>query len=79
MNPMTKRPDVPVPQGTIGVNGPVPFRPPVHCPDCGFKLFDGLVLKSRIIRVFPHGAEAKCRCKRWTRVPVSYLPTKPNK
>lgn len=52
----------------------IPLRPPVHCPDCGFKLFDGLVIKARIIRIFPKGAEAKCRCKRWTPVPISYFP-----
>ncbi len=47
------------------------IRPVVRC-DCGQVLFDGVVIKSRVVRVLPVGAEAKCRCKRWVKVPVSY-------
>lgn len=35
-------------------------------------LFDGLVIRSRVIRLLPRGAEAKCKCKRWLAVPVAY-------
>lgn len=45
-------------------------RPDVSCPHCRFTLFDGLVVKTRIVRVLPYGAEAKCRCNRWVKVPV---------
>ena len=53
-----------------------PLRPNVFCPHCGFRLFDGLVIKARIIRVFPKGAEAKCRCKAWVEVPIAYFAMK---
>lgn len=43
---------------------------PVQC-ECGRTVFDGLVITTRVVRVFPV-AEAKCRCKRWVRVPVAY-------
>ena len=46
-------------------------RPAVRCV-CGQYVFDGVVIKSRVVRVLPIGAEAKCRCKRWVAVPVSY-------
>jgi hypothetical protein len=40
---------------------------------CGHKVFDGIVIKSRVLRLLPHGgAEALCRCKRWIMVPVTY-------
>lgn len=40
---------------------------------CGHDLFDGIVIKSRVVRVLPRGgAEALCRCKRWLPVPVTY-------
>lgn len=48
------------------------IRPACRCPNCGTTLFDGLVIKSRVVRVLPKGAEAKCRCKEWVAVPVSY-------
>ena len=51
-----------------------PIRPAVHCHQCGQKVFDGLVVKSRIVRVLLHGAEAKCRCKAWVQVPLVYSP-----
>ena len=47
------------------------LRPPVSC-ECGFLVFDGQVLRARVIRLKAQGAEAKCRCKRWVAVPVSY-------
>ena len=44
----------------------------VRC-ECGHALFDGLVIKSRVIRVLPNGhGEALCRCKRWKMVPMVY-------
>lgn len=52
---------------------PVPsIRPELRCPQCNQVIFDGIVIKSRIVRVLPRGAEAKCRCKTWVPVPVSY-------
>lgn len=49
------------------------IRPPAHCPNCGKPVFDGLVIKSRVVRVLPRGAEAKCaHCKAWAPVPVAY-------
>ena len=53
---------------------PQSIRPPVKCPTCRTVLFDGIVLKSRVVRLLPKGGEAKCRCKRWVPVPVSYAP-----
>lgn len=47
-------------------------RPAVRCPHCGHAIFDGLVIKSRIVRVLPMGAEAKCQCKAWVAVPIHY-------
>lgn len=49
-------------------------RPSVKCPLCGHTLFDGLVIKSRIIRLTRTGAEAKCRCKAWVKMPMRYDP-----
>jgi DNA replicative helicase MCM subunit Mcm2 (Cdc46/Mcm family) len=49
-----------------------PIRPAVHC-GCKHVVFDGLVIKSRVVRVLPKGAEAKCkRCGQWVSVPVTY-------
>lgn len=40
---------------------------------CGHQVFDGIVIRSRVIRVLPRGgAEALCRCKRWQRLPFTY-------
>ncbi len=51
---------------------PVAARPPVRC-ECGREIFDGLVVRSRVVRVLPRGgAQAKCRCKRWVPVPLTY-------
>lgn len=49
------------------------LRPIVRC-ECGHKIFDGIVIKSRVVRVLPKGAEALCRCKRWVKVPLTYSP-----
>lgn len=50
-----------------------PARAEVRCRTCNFKVFDGLMLRTTIIRVLPRGAEGKCkRCKAWTPVPVTY-------
>jgi len=47
-------------------------RQTVKC-DCGHFVFDGIVVKSRVVRLLPRGgAEALCRCKRWVLVPLSY-------
>lgn len=35
---------------------------------CGYRLFDGEVIRSRVVK--PSEGLAKCRCKRWVRVPV---------
>lgn len=45
---------------------------PVSCA-CGRVIFDGAVITTRVLRLFPR-AEAKCRCKRWVPVPVAYRP-----
>lgn len=48
------------------------LRPPVKC-TCRATVFDGCVIKSRVVRLLPQGgAEALCRCKRWVQVPVTY-------
>ncbi|MES9882253.1 MAG: hypothetical protein ABW185_15375 [Sedimenticola sp.] len=48
------------------------IRPQVRCPTCQTVIFNGLVIKSRVLRLLPAGAEAKCRCKAWVPVPVVY-------
>lgn len=49
-----------------------PSRPRVRC-ICGHDVFDGIVIKSRVVRLLPRGgAEALCRCKRWQPVPATY-------
>ena len=48
------------------------LRPIVKCPTCTAPIFDGLVIKSRVVRILARGAEAKCRCKTWVPVPVTY-------
>lgn len=49
-----------------------PLRPAVRC-GCGHVIFDGEVIRARAVKVLARGAEAKCRCKEWVAVPVSYL------
>jgi len=49
-------------------------RPCVKCPKCHKIIFDGDVIKSRIVKVLPTGAEAKCSCKSWVSVPLVYHP-----
>lgn len=47
-------------------------RQTVRCA-CGHQVFDGIVVRSRVVRFPPRGlAEAMCRCKRWVAVPVQY-------
>ncbi len=47
----------------------------VACERCGFKIFDGLVFRSRVIRIRPDArCEAKCRCKHWQPVPLRHTP-----
>lgn len=60
-------------QATAASSVPRPIRPEVRC-QCGFVLFDGDVVRARVIRLQPRGAEAKCRCKRWVAVPLTYAP-----
>ena len=43
---------------------------PVRC-ECGFLVFDGQALRSRV--VLPGKGVAKCRCKRWVEVPVRLI------
>lgn len=48
-------------------------RPSVRCQGCRKVVFDGLVVRARVVRVLPSGqAEAKCHCKRWLLVPLRY-------
>lgn len=51
-------------------------RPVVDCHVCDHNVFNGLVIKSRVVRLLPHGgAQAKCgTCKAWVPVPVTYSP-----
>ncbi|MGI9278184.1 MAG: hypothetical protein ACR2PX_00925 [Endozoicomonas sp.] len=39
---------------------------------CGHKIFDGVVIRSRCVKVFE--GKALCRCKVWVTVPVCFLP-----
>ena len=48
------------------------IRPAVRCGTCRQVVFDGIVIKSRVVRVLPRGVEAKCRCKQWVAVPLVY-------
>ena len=44
---------------------------------CDHVLFDGVVVRSRVVRLLPRGgAEALCRCKRWQLVPLTYDESK---
>lgn len=51
-------------------------RRQVRCMNCRAMIFDGVVVKSRVVRVAPAGScEAKCaQCKDWVRVPLRYCP-----
>lgn len=47
-------------------------KTPIDCV-CGFKIWDGEVVRSRVLRILPDGHfEAKCRCKRWVKLPVKF-------
>lgn len=48
------------------------IRPEVKCPNCRKTIFDGDVIKSRIVKVLANGAEAKCSCKSWVQLPLVY-------
>lgn len=62
------------PQAAVVVEGELGPREQVRCV-CSHLIFDGLVVKSRVVRLLPRGgAEALCRCKRWLAVPLSYAP-----
>lgn len=46
---------------------------PIITHDCGRVVVDGYAVRSRAIRRLPNGgAEAKCRCKAWVWVPLTY-------
>jgi hypothetical protein len=47
-----------------------PKPQPVVC-SCGRTVFDGEVIKSRAVKLFPVPV-ALCRCKAWVRVPIAY-------
>lgn len=52
---------------------------PIQC-ECGFKIWDGEVVRSRVLRIRADGwFEAKCRCKRWIPLPVRFQETAPEK
>ncbi len=43
--------------------------------DCGHDVFDGIVFRTRVLRLRPDGVtEGKCRCKRWNELPLTYTP-----
>ncbi len=48
------------------------IRPQVRCKQCRSVIFDGQVIKSRIVKILDIGAEAKCQCKNWVTVPITY-------
>lgn len=50
------------------------IRSIIKCPSCTSVLFDGIAIKSRVVRLTQNGGEAKCRCKRWVPVPIAYSP-----
>lgn len=47
-----------------------PKPKPVVC-SCGRTVFDGEVIKSRAVKIFPVPV-ALCRCKAWVKVPIQY-------
>ncbi|MBE0439593.1 MAG: hypothetical protein IBX57_07540 [Gammaproteobacteria bacterium] len=48
------------------------IRPTVRCHQCRSIIFDGEVVKSRIVKVLAQGAVAKCNCKQWVAIPLTY-------
>lgn len=44
----------------------------VACPHCARVVFDGGVVRARVLKVLDHGCMAKCQCKAWIRVPLVY-------
>lgn len=56
---------------------PVAERAEVRC-ECGRTIFDGVAVRARVVRALPRGgAQAKCRCKRWVAVPLTYQESGP--
>jgi len=54
-------------------NEKVYSMPPSQYCECGHEIFDGEVIRMRVLRVMPNGkCEVKCRCKRWNAVPLLY-------
>ena len=50
----------------------MPAAHSVRC-GCGHVIFDGIVIKSRVVRLLPTGGiEAKCRCKAWVDLSIRY-------
>lgn len=47
-------------------------RQPIRCPHCGKAVFDGDVIKSRVLKIFASHSEAKCQCKTWVKIPLVY-------
>jgi len=43
---------------------------PVYCPHCTRQVFNGSVITARCVNVAT--GLAKCKCKAWVRVPISY-------
>jgi len=45
-----------------------PAPEPIRCPYCRHTIFTGEVIRSRLVD--PINGLAKCKCKRWIKVPV---------
>lgn len=55
---------------------PAGQRPQLICPTCRKVIFDGLILRGRVLRVRTDDAvEVKCQCKHWVDVPLRYVDT----
>ena len=53
-----------------------PHSDPITC-ECGFRIWDSEVVRSRVLRITPAGwFEAKCKCKRWVSLPVKMVSKK---
>lgn len=49
-----------------------PLRPKESCPYSGFEIFNGVVVRSRCVKLMVRGGVAKCRWKKVVEVPVGY-------
>lgn len=47
-------------------------RETIRCPYCGKMIFDGDVVKSRVLKVLADSIRAKCQCKNWVELPFIY-------